>query len=39
MLSSPNKTIQGLVFFDKGAMIGLVRDSFAKRLNLVGKKV
>ena len=39
VVSSPNKTLESLVFFDKGATIGLIRNLFAKRLNLTGKSV
>ena len=39
VVSSPTKTLDSLVFFDKGATIGLIRDMFAKRLNLRGKHV
>ena len=39
ILSSPGKTIRGLVFFDGGSTIALIRNLFAKKLGLRGKKV
>ena len=39
VLSSPTKIEKGLVFFDKGATIGLIREMFAKKLKLVGRNV
>ena len=39
VLASPMKTISGLVFFDGGSTIGLIREEFAKKLGLIGKKV
>ena len=37
ILASPSKTVIGLVFFDGGSTIGLIRELFAKKLRLVGK--
>ena len=39
ILASPSKTVIGLVFFDGGSTIGLIRELFAKKLRLVGKKM
>ena len=39
VLSSPRKSVLGLVFFDGGSTIGLIRNLFAKKLGLGGKNV
>ena len=39
ILSGPNKTTLGLTFFDNGSSMGLVREKFAQKLGLKGKKV
>ena len=39
VLCGPNKTVDGLIFFDNGATLGLIREQFAVKLRLAGRNV
>ena len=39
VLAGPTKTVMGLAFFDGGSSMSLIREDFATRLSLVGRKI
>ena len=39
IVSGPSKTALGLTFFDGGSSMGLIREKFARKLGLKGRKV